>query len=218
VNTSSYGRAGYFPSDESEYSRIFGNNIISETYLAFMEEATTSGLEAGKDFRMGYSDQNIFRINAKAKLLNSELARAKETIATRLNKKTEDVQMDVAIQCHFEVKKTEATRQFFLQPPPTEAELEQAVDLMQVIGRVHLTEVNVLGTRDPTLISDYLRMATRVAARKHCDLSYWFGLRLPGDSNQDTSINPFLGLFDTEYHPTDQYRMLVQDLVELLGK
>ena len=93
------------------------------------------------------------------------------------------------------------------------------------IGRLHLTELEVIGAKNQSEITDTLFSVSRVAIQSGlCDsIVYWQSLRVfetgfdkeQRESGKGDFWHPN-GLFDSNYKPTAAYDNLVTGLSELL--
>ncbi len=216
VSTSRFGW------EQSPYRRIYGDSLITETYLLFAQIAAEFGLQIGRDFRMIYNDYDIYSPGGKTDFVFDVLSRSKRQIAERLGVTDMDVQLDIGIQHHLFLSK----RPLYWREIPDQEQLKQAYQRLAQIGRVHVTELDVRGASDQTEITEKVRQVTRTAIKSGvCDsINYWYCLRVfetAYDKAQREKGNEEwfpLGLFDRSYNPTNAYMLLLHDLEELLAE
>ena len=191
----------------------------------FYRAAQEMGLQVGKDLRLIYSDNNIFRPNPKTDFVFDNLARSKREIASALGIPEDKVQFDVAVQYHLDVNNPKKFDGYYTVP--TDDEMLTTIKRFAQIGRIHITEFDVAGAQTQAEITDILRRITRTAVGSGLvdSITYWFSLRVfetnsdkrTRDSGKENFYHP-IGLFDRNYNPTDVYRALLQDLIELSAK
>jgi hypothetical protein len=200
---------------KSKYRTVFGNKFASEAYLMFNRISQEMGLEIGKDFRMIYSDSDIQKPRKKSELVLNELLRAKKDVASTLGKSEQDIQLDIAP--HF-YQSMDGKVDWYRLPPPTKDEILENFTLFSQVGRIHVTELNILGTRDQDKINSVLSDVITTAIKSgFCDsINIWYALRLkpPKGQDGDWTYNS-LGLFDDNFIPTHNYQSLVQNMSTL---
>jgi len=201
---------------KSKYRTVFGNKFVSEAYLMFYQISQEMGLQLGKDFRMIYSDSDIQKPRKKSELVLNELLRAKKDIASALGKLEQDIQLDVAP--HFYQSMDGKVNWYRPPAPPTKDEILENFTLFSQVGRIHITELNILGTRDQDEINRVLSFIVTTAIESgYCDsINIWQTLRLtlPKGQESDWTFNP-LGLFDDNFNPTNNYQLLLQSMSTL---
>ena len=204
---------------DSPFYRVLGNNLMIEVYLLFFNAGKERGLESGIDYRLLYVDFNIFRKGAKARKTYKEVNRAKAELAKRLDNSIDQIQLDIGIQGNMFYDPSK--RPFYMQAPPTEEELRQAIEFFNSLGgdtRIHLTEVNILGIKDQPAITQKYKEIFRTAVSTGCKtITFWAVLRdtpPPGEEN-DPYWAP-QGLFDNGFAPTAEYHKIVEELQNLL--
>jgi len=128
------------------------------------------------------------------------------------------VQLDVAP--HF-YQPLDGRLNWYRRPLPTKDEIIDNFKRFSQVGRVHVTELSVLGTKNQAEINQGLvRVMTAAVQSGVCDsINIWLALRTKPtpDQQADTFFNQ-LGLFDNDYNPTDNYRALLRALMELPAK
>jgi len=225
INEAIYYYEGKVDWNGSPYYRVFGNRLLTEIYLMFYRAAQEMGLQVGKDLRLIYSDNNIFRPNPKTDFVFDNLARSKREIASALGIPEDKVQFDVAVQYHLDVNNPKKFDGYYTVP--TDDEMLTTIKRFAQIGRTHITEFDVAGAQTQAEITDILRRITRTAVGSGLvdSINYWYSLRVfetnsdkrTRDSGKENFYHP-IGLFDRNYNPTDVYRALLQDLIELSAK
>jgi hypothetical protein len=202
----------------SPYRDVFGDKFVSETYLMFHRAAKEMGLQIGKDLRMIVSDSDIQKPGGKSDFVLKELLKGKREVAANLGIPEQDVQLDVAP--HF-YQPLDGRLNWYRRPLPTKDEIIDNFKRFSQVGRVHVTELSVLGTKNQAEINQGLvRVMTAAVQSGVCDsINIWLALRTKPtpDQQADTFFNQ-LGLFDNDYNPTDNYRALLRALMELPAK
>ena len=209
----------------SPYYRVFGDRVITEAYLLFYRIAQTLNLQVGKDFRLLYSDYDIFRPGGKTDAVFDTLVRSKIDIANALDTSQDKIQLDIAIQYHLDISNPPKFNGYF--PVPTDDEMLTNFRRFAQIGRIHITEFDVADAQSQAEITAILRRVTRTAITSGLvdSINYWNSLRVyetdydktKRESGGEIFYHP-IGLFDRNYTPTDAYRALLQDLIELSAK
>ena len=212
--------------ENSPYFRAYGDQLITQSYLMVYRIAQENGLVAGKDFRLIYNDYDIFRLGGKANVVFNALSKAKTDIAKELGISESEVQLDVGMQYHLDVN-TPVDNTIGYFKVPTDDEMLECMQKFSEIGRIHVTEFDVMNTQSQSEYTEILNRVTQTAIKSNlCDsINYWYGLRVfetdydrkTRESGRENFYHP-IGLFDRNYNPTDVYDSLLQGLIQLANE
>jgi len=198
--------------EKSVFYKTYGEDLMKQLYLKFYKAGVEKGLLPGTDFRLIYSDYDTYMPGPKADFVYNNLKKAKGDIARALEISLEDVQLDVAMQCHFDVAKTDG---LLFHKVPTEDELRSSIGKFSEIGKVHLTEFNIRGTNDQGAKTDIMRMVAKVFSGSPSaeSLTFWQALRQKARTPSDAKTFSNPGLFDQNYKTTGEYSVVSDSLV-----
>lgn len=201
--------------EKSAYYRVFGESLPSAAYLVFDKVAGEMGLTTGKDFRLAYSDYDIFSPGEKSDFVLSELLKAKQQIAKAKGIRVDQVQLDVAIEGHFNVGAP--IDGYF--PPPTADEFASNLRAFSQVGRLNVTEVDIAGASSQAQITDVISMieAQAISSELVDNISYWYVLRQKPSSPSDTKWFHPNGMFK-DNRPTSVYAELAGDALRAAGR
>lgn len=210
-------KAGPEEWSENPYYRVFGDDLIVEIYLMIYRAAEEKGLILGKDYRMLYNDFNnhMTGFGTKTDFIRRVLGYSRKKIGAVLGISEFNVQLDVGIEGNFFLDH----RPWHILRPPTKAELTDVITLYkEQVGKVHITELNIIGAKNQAEITDTLGMLLQVAVKTECDsVSFWNALRCKTPISEQGDIYQVpQGLFDCDYKPTKDYEVLLQSLQRII--
>ncbi len=148
-----------------------------------------------------------------------KLSNAKNAIGSALGVPPEQVDLGVAIHCHFTL---------IPDPPvdyakahwklPTSDELNAAVKQFQAIGDVHLSELDVVDApSQDQRASELTRIVHTGVVAGVKSISFWEPLRLvPITQVEKDGYFEYQGLFDASYQPTADFNRIRDDLATLI--
>ena len=194
---------------ENPYFRVFGDDLIMETYLMIHRAAEERGLILGQDYRMVYNDFNnhMTGFGTKTGFIQRVIERSRKKIAEIMEKNEWNIQLDVGIEGHFFLDH----RPQHILRPPTKAELTDVITMFKEQAKVHITGLNVIGAKSQAEVTDMLGMVLQVASETECD-SVLFWNALPCKPSGSDMYQEPQGLFDCDYNPTQEYDLLLQKL------
>lgn len=202
--------------EESPFYRLFGDKLLSEIYLMFLDEAAPRELVVGRDLRLVYNDYDIYRAGNKGDFALEVLTATKADIAKRLNVAQDQVLLDIGLQYRFNPELDPQTHEFDdlgFFPAPTAQETQQNLARFSQIGPIHITEFEVRGENDqPHRQTMQLYAELTEAAIDSgvvTSISYYGTFRNQPNSTYKYVYNQ---LFDSNYEPTNDYHWLLNHL------
>ncbi|MHC1682718.1 MAG: hypothetical protein AB6733_07190 [Clostridiaceae bacterium] len=196
LGVSDKGNLWYEPSDK-QYQAL-GKNVLGETLLMAMQEATSAGLIPGKDIEFYYGgDSWLFDWNTMERNIKNQAAavkQARQYVATQLNMNVDDVPYGIAVQIH---AYKNGERPHGRRLITTEESMERAFSyFVQEIGKLYLIEVGL----DQANSSDAIQFNGDVIQAAHNSkaqgVNFWLGVRNPSLPESGGWFNPATSMWN----------------------
>lgn len=219
INEPLYSWGGKPGWEKSPYFKLFGEDLITEVYMMFYEEAKNLGLEVGKDVRFVYSDYDLYRNSDKSRFVFNELQRSRDEIAKRLGINPRDVQLDISMQMRLDYNSGDPSKNGGRYPVPTKEELREAILRFSNLfprGQIHITEFSIINAPPSQQGEILARLSvTALATGKVKSITFEAPLRFFDDG---ATSSKYTGIFleaGNYIRPTGNYYLILSRLFNL---